>query len=131
MDPFRYTGKVVGKTLYVNALKSVILYAWELGWAIRLKVQKYPKQRKSYWYDHADCDLSGGPYQSRFGDNWKDHIIKGFTEVCIIVIMDHLVSEGNLLFADNPFSGIWMIYHDALTQCWEKATKEHIREQEF
>ena len=54
MDPLHYKGKVVGKTAYGKALQSVIAAAWELGRDSRLKAQKDPKQRKSFWHDHAD-----------------------------------------------------------------------------
>ena len=39
---------------------------------------------------------------------------------------DHVVSEGNRLFADTPFAESWVIYHDALTQWWEPDTQAHL-----
>ena len=54
MDPLHYKGKVVGKTAYGKALQSVIAAAWELRRDSRLKAQKDPKQKKSFWHDHAD-----------------------------------------------------------------------------
>ena len=105
--------------------------ARDMGRISRLKRQKDPKARKSYWYDHADFDEPGGPYQSRWGDNWKDHLPKSFTDVCITLIMDHVISEGNCLFADTPFAENCTIYHDALPQCWEKAAQDHIRMRGF
>ena len=104
MQPFRYEGKVVRNTAYGKSLESVIAADWELGHASRLKAQKDPKQRRIFWHDHADCNLPGELYQSRFGDNWKDYLPKGFTEVYITVITYHVISEGNRLFVDTPFS---------------------------
>ena len=131
MTPFRYKGKVIGKTAYTNALQAVIASARELGRKSRLKLQKDPKARKSCWHAHAEFDGPGGPYESRWGDNWKDHLPKSFSDVCITLIMDHVISEGNRLFADTPFAKNWTIYHDALPQWWERAAQDHIRMRGF
>ena len=40
---------------------------------------------------------------------------------CITKIQDHVIAEGNRLFADTPFANTWMIYHDALPQWWDSA----------
>ena len=114
MKPFRYKGKVIGKTAWEKALKNVIAAAREKGRESRVKVLENPSARKSCWHAHDDCNLPGGLYQSRYGDDWKNKLPKGFTEVSITTVMDHVIAEGNCLFADTPFSSTWKIYHYAL-----------------
>jgi hypothetical protein len=45
--------------------------------------------------------------------------------------VDHVINEGNRLFADTRFKNTWTIYHDALPQWWERRTQEYIAERGF
>ena len=40
--------------------------------------------------------------------------------------MDHMVAEGDRLFADTPFAATWVIMHDALSAWWEKESQAHL-----
>ena len=110
---------------------GVITSAREMGLASRKKRAEDKKSRKSVWHDHCECDLPVGLYQSRYGTNWMEKLPKSFDLMCITTIMDHVVAEGNRLFADTPFSSNWKIYHDALPQWWEKGAREHMRKLGF
>ncbi len=46
-------------------------------------------------------------------------------------LIDHVIDEGNRLFADTAYANTWMIYHDALPQWWEKGAQHHIRSRGF
>ena len=92
-----------------------------------MKIFKDPKSRKSCWHDHANLDGPGGGYQSIWGDNWKDHILKSFTDIYITLIMDHVISEGDRLFAVTTFADNWKICHDAIPKWWEKSSQDHIQ----
>ena len=69
--------------------------------------------------------------QSRFGPNWRDHLPAKFDMVSIKELIDHVIDEGNRLFADTRFAKTWLIYHDALPQWWEKGAQDHIRARGF
>ena len=45
--------------------------------------------------------------------------------------MDHVIKEGNRLFAGTPFADCWLIYHDALSSWWSKGAQAHMRSKGF
>ena len=49
----------------------------------------------------------------------------------IKVLIDHVIDEGNRLFADTRYAKSWMIYHDALPQWWEKCAQDYIASRGF
>ena len=130
MRPLRYKGTVVGVVAYFKGMQSCIAAAREIGRVNRRKV-KAGTARKGCWHDHAEFDGPGGPYQSRFGDRWMEKLPASFKLVCITSVMDHVIAEGNRLFADIPFANTWKIYHDALPQWWEKGAQEHMKARGF
>ena len=60
------------------------------------------------------------PPQSRYGDDWESHLPQRFKFTSVEVLMDWTIKEGNRLFADTRFKNTWCIYHDALSQWWER-----------
>ena len=46
-------------------------------------------------------------------------------------LIDHVISEGNRIFADTRFATTWWIYHDALPQWWEAAAQAYIASRGF
>ena len=71
------------------------------------------KGTRSVWIDHIHAI---NPYKSRFGDEWRSHLPGSFSITSIKVLVDHVINEGNRLFADTRFADTWSIYHDALPQ---------------
>ena len=66
---------------------------------------------KDTWKD-TGLGLEGGPYEAKWGDQWKENIRiklkKGQTgAICVTELMDHVVAEGNRLFADTPYKNNW------------------------
>ena len=57
------------------------------------------KSTKGVWYDH--CDPGKNPYESRYGASWRDHLPAKFATTSIKVLIDHVIEEGNRLFADT------------------------------
>ena len=45
---------------------------------------------------------------------------KKFGFVSVKELIDHAIDEGNRLFAGTRFANTWVMYHDALSQWWEK-----------
>jgi len=41
--------------------------------------------------------------------------------------MDHIIAEGNCIFADTDRKDTWMIYHDHLKIWWEKESQEYLK----
>eukprot|EP00966_Prymnesium_polylepis_P280235 6475081-Prymnesium_polylepis.1 len=67
----------------------------------------------------------------RYGSGWRealhDDVGRGANALrCVTDLMDHVVAEGNRLFADTPYASTWVIMHDALSTWWEKAAQEHL-----
>lgn len=48
------------------------------------------------------------------------HLPAKFGFVSVKDLIDHAIDEGNRLFAGTRFATTWVIYHDALSQWWEK-----------
>ena len=46
-------------------------------------------------------------------------------------IMDHIIEQGNILFADTPYRDTWYIYHDALSSWWSKGAQAYIETKGF
>ena len=129
MAPFRYRGKVVGMTAYEKGLKAEIERVRQMGLENRKKREDPDKRsNKGVWLDHCDDD---NPYESRFGDDWTDHLPTSFKLTSIQGLVDHVIQEGNRLFADTRWKDSWKIYHDALPQWWERKTQEYIEERGF
>ena len=123
MTPLSYTGtKVVGPD------------AWKK--AFLLEVQR-PKLLASY--KNVDGNARNGgwnvqhlphgkenPYRARYGDGWEqkvtDEVNKSLTNVNTMI--DHVVAEGNRLFAGTRHADDWVIYHDALGSWWTKAAQQ-------
>ena len=45
--------------------------------------------------------------------------------------MDHVIDDGNRLFADTRYKNSWVIYHDALPQWWEADAQAHLAKRGF
>ena len=46
-------------------------------------------------------------------------------------LIDHVIDEGNRIFADTRYASSWIIYHDALPQWWETAAQLYIASRGF
>ena len=141
MRPLRYKGIVVGMKVFANELRKEIERVRRLGLQNRRNIADPEKNsRPGVWHDHVD-DPDVNPYevrlvcfvqniprknspclsrQSRFGEDWMDHLPAKFNFVSVQVLIDHAIDEGNRLFADTRFATTWCFYHDALAQWWEK-----------
>ena len=42
--------------------------------------------------------------------------------------MDHIVAESKRAFADTPYADTFVLFHDALTQWWEKEAQDYLRD---
>ena len=124
MRPFDYTlKKVVGPAKYRKKF-------WEEVRRVHT-LKTTGTTRSAHWKDAGD-GLAGGPYEAKFGRDWKMHvrskIESGPNAVCNVTdLMDHAIEEGNRLFANTPFKDTWVMYHDALSQWWSKEAQEHFR----
>ena len=77
--------------------------------------------------NHRKAD---NPYESRYGENWKESIKRGpkiKATVCITELIEHVVHETKCVFAHMTYAGNCFFYHDALTQMMNKDTKEWMR----
>lgn len=122
--PFDYTG-----TLLVGPKKYAKRQRQELADVLALKSGDFSK------YDAKEAvKLPGGRFQMRWPNAWKEELRKACAKghrgrqamTSVLDWADHLVAEGDRLFADTPFASTWVIYHDALTQWWEKGTQDHL-----
>ena len=57
---------------------------------------------------------------------WKKHLPTTFKYVCITDIMDHVIAEGNRIFEGSTHEHDWCIYHDRLSQWWEKDAQAYL-----
>ena len=66
---------------------------------------------KGVWKE-AGIGLEGGPYEARWGDQWKEKIHARIRKgkngaINVTELMTHVVVEGNRLFADTPYKDNW------------------------
>ena len=113
MAPCRYTGKVIGMAAYEKALDAEFERVRVLGKTARAK------GTRSVWMDHTHHT---NPYKSRYDDEWRDKLPGSFAITSIQVLVDHMIDEGNRFFVNTRFTDTWTIYHDALSQWWERRT---------
>ena len=52
-------------------------------------------------------------------------------KVNVLCMVDHIVSEGDRLFVDTLYAGMWVVVMDGLSAFWEGATQEYLKEQGF
>ena len=45
--------------------------------------------------------------------------------VCVTVLMDHVIQEGNRLFAGTPFADTDVLQHDALSAWFESGAQKY------
>ena len=128
MKPFNYTGrKVVGPVNFEKRVNA------EVRRVANLKTTG--TSRSPYWKD-AGAGLPGGPYEARYGDTWreevKERLGKGSDPVCNVTdLMDHVIEQGNILFADTPYHDSWVVYHDALSAWWSEGAQQHLQRKRF
>lgn len=70
------------------------------------------------------------PYEQRYGANWEQKFRESPAMKKVVGIhemIDHIIKEGNRIFADTKRKDTWMIYHDHLKIFWEKETIEYMK----
>ena len=123
ITPFNYTlQKVVGPAKYRK------LFWREVERVTSLKTTG--TSRSKYWKDLGE-GLEGGPYQARFGSNWRQEVENAIGKgpnavICVTKLMQHAIDEGNRVFADTPYRYTWVIYHDALSSWWSKEAQVYM-----
>ena len=123
ISPYNYTlKKVVGPAKYEKLFWKEVKRVTEL---------KTTGSRSSVHWKDAGQGLTGGPYEAKFGDGWRqaveDKLGSGQNAVvCVTKLMDHAIDQGNLAFADTPYADTWVIYHDALSSWWSKVAQEYM-----
>ena len=68
--------------------------------------------KRAPWPDRGD-GLEGGPYQARWGDDWKMEMYNKLLRdgyMCVTDLMDHVIREGNKLFEDTPHANTWYFF---------------------
>ena len=126
MKPYNYTGrKVVGPKHYekemnkeinrVKTMKSVIKgsgHAWSVANLTRT----------------PNGPIHANPYQARYPNTWEVELKKAVNRTfCNITdIMDHIIDEGNRLYADTIYKDNWIIWHDMLSQWWTPEAQAHM-----
>jgi len=116
MKPFDYTGK-----------KLVSYKQWK---ALYKKELKRPKKLKSGpWFRYRN---EAHPYKARFPDDWEQKILTLDGSIlkkygAVHKLVDHIIAEGNRIFANTNRKDTWMIYHDHLKILWEKDTIEYMK----
>ena len=120
--PCQYHNKIIGMAAFEKAQEVEFERVRVIG------RNALKKGTRSAWSEFVNKD---NPYEARYGESWRDKIPGSFGVTSIKVLVDHVINEGNRLFADTRFANTWVIYHDALSQWWEKSTQEYIASRGF
>ena len=104
--PHIHCMQIIGPDKYKKHVQA------EIDRVLRLKTcgKKHP------WPDRGE-GLEGGPWEARYGDNWRQEIRaklgRGENAVmCVTKLMEHAIHHDNMLFADTEFKNSW--YHACL-----------------
>ena len=123
MEPLSYTGRIVlGVKEYQKKVAEAMKFARD---------KKHgDKGGKSPWHDYN----GDNPFEERYKATWLQELCK-FPLVkkymCVTDLMDHVIEQGNKMFKGSTHEKDWVIYHDALSQWWEKEAQEHMADKGF
>ena len=111
--PYDYTGKmVVGPTKFEKMIKAECARVMTM---------------KGIW--------SGGKgYEGKYKDDWRKYVInKIHTDghICIIDLMNHVITESNKIYENTPLFLTFMIFHDGLSAWWEKEAQDYMESRGF
>ncbi|KAJ1421305.1 hypothetical protein B484DRAFT_465573 [Ochromonadaceae sp. CCMP2298] len=78
-------------------------------------------------------------YRQRYGVNWEQELEAvlgrkgehGMPKVCITSLIDHVISESKRMYAGTPYADSFIIFHNGLSQWWEKEAQDYIRALSF
>ena len=109
--PFFYTGK-----------KIVGLNEYQL---VRDAEQASVRTKKGQW------GKEGAGYKERYGDEWEAALDKkcqsSLKTVPITVLIDHIIEESKKVYAGTEAEDRFLIYHDGLSQLWEKGAVDYLK----
>lgn len=110
MEPFQYTSNNIVSPKTYNERKAAEI--------ARVKQLVTYKKNKGAWA----CNHADDPYAERYGKNAEkvmQSVLKSrHKTVGVVEMMDHVIAQGNELFADTPYANSWVIWHDALGSWW-------------
>ena len=81
--------------------------------------------------DHRKYD---NPYESKYGNNWKEKIRESVLMkqyVCIRDLIQHIHDCSMEAFLSTPYDNTWYFYHDALKQKTAKSTVAWMKDKGF
>jgi len=108
--PFNYTGRtVLGRKSYRDEINAELLRV--IG--MKGRWSKYPNG-----------------YKDKYPDSWETEVKKVVDRKNCDVseIMDYCVSEGKRIYQNTEFVDTFMIFHDGLSQWWEKDAQQYLHE---
>ena len=82
---------------------------------------------------HGQWENKGG-YFGRYGEvQGKIELKKKVDRIycCITDIMDHVIAESNKVYAATVHADTYLIFHDALTQWWERDAQDYLESKGF
>ena len=119
-----------------------------LGKNVKAELAYHHGSKNSGW-----AQFNGdNPYQEHYGNNWEKELANStqmrkmryvhqlttlfyFYKYSIHTLwhrnvkdlMDHVIMEGNQIWAGTECKDMWMIYHDQLKIWWEKDSQDYLR----
>ena len=97
-------------------------------WKQKVK-EELVKKRNSTHYAWKNYN-GDNPYEEKFGLTWESELRKSTALKpmrSVHRMIDHLIDEGNRIFANTNRAETWMLYHDNLSIFWEKETVEYLK----
>ena len=104
-----------------------------------VKVQEWINEAKGahsgeFVMNVVDHRKAVNPYESRYGDAWRDHIredIRKAGSVCITELVRHMDTHTAAVYKGTEFEKTYKWYHDALTQLTCKRTRAWMEEEDL
>jgi hypothetical protein len=111
--PFQYTDKmVIGPASFEKKIKAEVARV---------------KTLKGIW--------SGGQgYEGKYGENWREHVIKKVHtdgHICIIDLMDHVINESIKIYEGTVHEFDFFLFHDGLSAWWEEGAQAYMASRGF
>lgn len=95
----------------------------------KIEIERRKKATAGDWVRYRDHE---NPYKARYGNDWKRMIYEAKGSKCrkirsVFHMIQHIIAQGNIIFAETRHSEDYLIYHDHLKIFWEKETIKHLQ----
>jgi hypothetical protein len=94
--------------------------------AVAAELRRVKNMVGAPWNDKKEG--SENRYQGRYGEVWEEQVRKVLSSkiVCVREYIDHVIREGDRVFAGTAAAGRWFLFHDGLSIWFSAGTQAYL-----